>query len=60
METEYNPYTCGESINVHGTFICKIETIPCALHTGEVCYKQKEQEFIERMARILTKGEDKE
>lgn len=58
MVDPYNPHTCEESINFSGVYICKLQTIPCALHTGEVCYKQEADEALKRIRKILAKGDD--
>lgn len=55
---QYNPHICNESINFSGVYICKLQTVPCALHTGEVCYKQKADEALKRIWKILAKGDD--
>lgn len=49
-EEKYNPYTCGHSVSFGGIFICSLETIPCALHKDDVCYSEKIDRSLSRIA----------
>lgn len=53
--SNYNPHECGMSLCVYGVFICRLETVPCALHKGEKCYMQRSDEAVIAMANALKK-----
>lgn len=53
-----NPKTCGESIQIGETFICKLECVPCRLHFGKECAKEKMNKFINDMVNMARGGEN--
>ena len=52
----YNPHLCGESINIGGIFICKLQAIPCALHKGQQCYLKKIDRAVGEMKELFAEG----
>lgn len=52
----YNPHLCGESINIGGIFICKLQAIPCALHKGQQCYLEKIDRAVGEMKELFAEG----
>jgi len=57
MDNKYHPCGCKEAIKVGGIYICNIGTTPCALYKSEKCYKQRGDEAIQAVKKIL-EGED--
>ena len=50
---EYTPAECNNSVLVYGIYVCRLEHAPCALHKGEKCYMQKQDEAIARLAKAF-------
>lgn len=57
-DKNYNPYECRHSINFSNTFICQLQTIPCALHKDEKCYLQQQDEAIDNVIAFIETGSD--
>ena len=53
--SNYNPHECRMSLDVYGVFICRLESVPCALHNGDKCYMQRFDESVTAMANALKK-----
>lgn len=60
MEEKYNPYTCGHSVSFGGIFICSLETVPCAIHKDDVCYSEKIDRSLSRIAEKIRKIQEDE
>lgn len=55
MDNKYTPAECKNSALVYGTYVCRLEHAPCALHKGEKCYMQKQDESIARLVEAFKK-----
>lgn len=53
MDNKYEPMWCKNSALVYGIYVCRLEHAPCALHKGEKCYMQKQDESIARLAKAF-------
>lgn len=50
-----DPKKCGESIDLAGIYICRLENTPCLRVDG--CAEDHVQEFVKAMAEAIEKGE---
>ena len=55
MDNKYSPLKCNNSCLVYETYVCRLEHAPCALHKGEKCYMQKQDESIARLVEAFKK-----
>ena len=58
---EKNPTTCGKSVEIGGTYICRLELLPCA--AVDKCAMEKVQEMVETVSKYIhehtKKGKEK-
>ena len=58
MDNKYTPTECKNSVLVYGIYVCRLEHAPCALHKGERCYMQKQDESIARLAKAFEEARE--
>lgn len=58
MNEYMTPNKCGESVNIGGTCICKLEIFPCAVMRNEGCAKAKIEEFMDAMKNLISEVEE--
>ena len=56
---KYHPRACKQSIKVSGIYICRLQTVPCALHRGEKCYMQRTDEAVKALAGAIAERDGK-